>query len=152
MLVFERHLQYVNHPEEVMASSGMYAFGDMLLELFIGILLLIPTIFLVAVIRKSEAIYTGYAKVALGFSLTSPVCLALLAVPAVNQSPMLLGEVCMFRLVNAPFVLIGLGVSRRFARFEQAKRLSGYALIIEATTLALIAGLIVALAAGQRSR
>ena len=28
LFVYERHLQYVNHPEDVAASSGMYAGGD----------------------------------------------------------------------------------------------------------------------------
>ncbi len=32
LLVYERHLQYVNHPEDIAASSGMYAAGDWMLD------------------------------------------------------------------------------------------------------------------------
>jgi len=78
----------------------------------------------------------------LGLSLTAPICLALLTVPAVNQSPMLLGELCLFRLVNMPFVLIGLAVVRLLARFERSKRLTTYALLVEAMTLAVAVGLL----------
>ena len=142
-LLFERHLQYVNHPQDVMASGGMYAGGDLLLELFIGVLLLIPTVFLGLVIRRSETLYTRYGKVMLGLSLSAPICLALLTVPAVNQSPMLLGELCLFRLVNMPFVLIGLAVVRLLARFERSKRLTTYALLIKAMTFVVAVGLLV---------
>jgi len=54
VLIFERYLQYLNHPEDVAASSGMYAGGDLLLEIFIGGMLLAVTFFLVLVIAKSE--------------------------------------------------------------------------------------------------
>ena len=57
LLVYARHLQYVNHPEDVAASSGMYAAGDWMLEIIIGFMLLVPTFVLVLVIRKSEHLY-----------------------------------------------------------------------------------------------
>src|SRR5258706_11797024 len=57
LMLFVRHMQYVNHPEEVAAASGMYAGGDLILEIFIGCMLLVPTFFLVLVIRNSEALY-----------------------------------------------------------------------------------------------
>ncbi len=47
-----RYMQYVNHPADAISSSGMYAFGDLVLELFIAGLFLIPTFLLVLVIRK----------------------------------------------------------------------------------------------------
>jgi len=72
LLVYVRHLQYVNHPEDVAASSGMYAAGDWMLEIFIGCLFLVPTLVLVLVIRKSEHLYAGYSRILLGLSLTAP--------------------------------------------------------------------------------
>jgi hypothetical protein len=71
ILIAERYLQYARHPEEVAASSGMYAFGDLLLEMFIAGALLVPTVLLVIVIRKSEPAYTAYSKVLLALSLSA---------------------------------------------------------------------------------
>jgi hypothetical protein len=51
----------------------MYAGGDLLLEIFICFLLLVPTVALVFVIRKSESAYTTYARVLLDLSLTAPI-------------------------------------------------------------------------------
>ena len=41
-----RYLQELNHPADVMASSGMYAGGDMMLEAFVAFLLMIPNFLL----------------------------------------------------------------------------------------------------------
>jgi hypothetical protein len=71
VLVYGRYMQYVNHPEDVAASSGMYAGGDWILETFIGCMLLIPTFLLVLVIRNSENLYIRYSKMLLGLSLTA---------------------------------------------------------------------------------
>jgi len=141
LLVYARHLQYVNHPEDVAASSGMYAAGDWMLEIFIGCMLLVPTFILVLVIRKSENLYAGYSRILLGLSLTAPICLGVLSIPAVNQGTMILGWICMDRLLCSPIVIVGLAGSRLLARFDQAKRLTLYALLIEVLTLALTAAL-----------
>src|SRR6201981_1683211 len=98
LLIYVRYLQYVNHPEDVAASSGMYAAGDWMLEIFIGCMLLVPTFVLALVIRKSENLYAGYSKVLLGLSLTAPISLRVLSIPAVNQGTMALGWICMDRL------------------------------------------------------
>jgi len=141
VLVYERHMQYVNHPEDVAASGGMYAFGDWMLEIFIGCMLLVPTFLLVLIIRRFENLYTGYSKILLGLSLTAPICLGLFSIPAVNQGTMLLGEICVDRLFGSPIVVAGLVVSRLLARFDRAKRLTSYALLIEVLTLVLMAAL-----------
>ena len=112
LMVLVRYLQYVNHPQDVAAAGGMYAAGDLFLEVFIACMLLVPTFLLVLVIRNSENLYTGYSKILLGVSLTAPVCLGVLSIPAVNQGPMLLGEIFMARLFSSPFVIVGLGFSR----------------------------------------
>jgi hypothetical protein len=54
---------------------------------------------------------------------------------------MVLGEMCMDRLFGSPIIIVGLIVSRLLARFDRAKRLTSYALLIEVLTLVLIAAL-----------
>ena len=136
LLIYMRHLQYVLHTEDVAAAGGMYAAGDSMLALFIACMFLVPTFVLVLVIRKSEHLYVGYSKILLGLSLTSPICLGLLSMPAVAQGTMVLGEICIDRLLVSPIILVGFVVSRLLARFERAKRLTLYALLIEVLTLA----------------
>lgn len=137
-LVVERYLQYARHPEDANQYSGMWAGGDLVLGVFIFCLLLVPTFFLVLVLRKSEAGYIGYAKVLLVVSLTAPASVGLFAIPAVRNSNSLLGWVCMWRLFGSPFVLIGIVGSRLLARFPRAKRLCSYAALVEAGTLGAI--------------
>jgi hypothetical protein len=141
VLVFARYMLYVTHPQDAAAAGGMFAGGDLILETFIVCMLLVPTFFLVMVIRKYENLYTGYSKILLGVSLTAPICLGVLSIPAVNQGTMALGWVCLARLFSSPFVLVGLGFSRLLARFDRAKRLTLYALLIELLTLVLMAAL-----------
>ena len=135
VLIVVRYFQYVNHPADVAAYGGMYAGGDLMLEVFIGGMLMVMTFFLVLVIYKSEPAYTIYSKVLLGLSLTAPLSVGLIAIPAVNQGMNVLGEVCMFRLFASPLVIAGMGMSRLFARFPRAKKLTVYALLIEVLTL-----------------
>jgi len=112
LLVYVRHLLYVHHPEDAAAAGGMYAFGDLMLEIFIGCMLLVPTLVLVLVIRKSEHLYVGYSRILLGLSLTLPICMGVLSIPAVNQGTMLLGWICLGRLLCSPIMIVGLVVSR----------------------------------------
>ena len=146
VLVCARYVQYVLHPQDVAAAGGMYAGGDLILEIFICCMLLVPTFLLALVIRKSENLYTRYSQILLGVSLTAPICLGVLSIPAVNQGTMVLGEICLDRLLGSPFVLVGLGFSRLLARFDRAKRLIFYALLIEVLTLVFMAALFLFLA------
>ena|SRR5437868_713140 len=138
VLVYKRHMQYVNDPADVMSSSGMYAAGDIMLELFIGGLFLIPTILLVLVIRKSEMAYTRYSQALLSLSLTAPICAGLFLIPAVNQGNSFLGWLCMDRLFASPIVIVGLVFSRLSAHFGRAKRLTSYALLVESGTIVVL--------------
>ena len=140
-LVFARYMLYINHPQDVAAAGGMYAGGDLILEVFIGCMFLVPTFLLAFVLRKSESLYTGYSKVMLGLSLTAPICLGVSSIPAVSQGSGILGWICMDRLLCSPLVIIGLGFSRLLARFDRAKRLTFYALLIEVVTLVLMVAL-----------
>jgi hypothetical protein len=143
VLIVVRYFQYVNHPDDVAAYGGMWAGGDLLLELFIGGMLLGMTFFLVLVIYKSEWEYTIYSKVLLGLSLTAPLSVGLISIPAVNQGMNLLGSACMFRLFASPLVIAGMGMSRLFARYPRPKRLTVYGLLIEAVTLAVLMALLI---------
>lgn len=139
-LIGVRYLQYVRNPQDVAASSGMYAGGDLLLEIIIGFLFLMPTMALVFVIRKSESAYTNYAKVLLGLSLTAPISIGLIFIPVLNQ--WYWGDAIVFRLFAIPLVVFVLIFSRWLARFARARRLISCALLIEGLTfVAVIAGL-----------
>jgi hypothetical protein len=92
-LVFERHIQYVNNPADAASYGAMYAFGDLLLGLFIGGLFLVPTLLLVLVIRKSETAYTRYSQTVLGFSLTAPICLGIFLIPPRKRGELVPGLV-----------------------------------------------------------
>lgn len=141
MLVYARHLLYLNHAAEAAAAGGMYAGGDVMLEIMIGCMLLVPTFVLALVVRNSEPLSTGYSRALLVLSLTAPLSLASLSIPAVSQGSMLLGWISLDRLLCSPVVIIGLMVSRLLARFDRAKRLSLYALLIEILTLVLMVAL-----------
>ncbi|HWZ83985.1 MAG TPA: hypothetical protein VNW47_15240 [Terriglobales bacterium] len=64
-----------------------------------------------------------------------------MSIPAVGQSTMLLGWICLDRLFASPLVVVGLAFSRLLARFDRAKRLTLYALLVEVLTLVFMAGL-----------
>lgn len=134
-LIFERYMAYVRHPDDAAAYSGMWAGGDLLLEIFIAGMLLMVSFSLVIAIFKYEAAYTTYSKILVALSLTAPASVGLIAIPAVGQSNSVLGFVCLYRMFASPLVLLGLGMSRLFACFPKPKRMTNYALLIEALTL-----------------
>jgi hypothetical protein len=135
-LIYKRYLLYVRNPQDVVSSSGMYAGGDLMLELLIAFLFLFPTIALLLVIRKSESCYTAYAKVLLGLSLTAPLSAAFLIIPVLNQ--WYWGDLYIFRLFAIPMVGVVLVFSWSLTRFAHARRLISYALWIEGLTFAFI--------------
>ena len=131
--LFLRHLIQLQDP--VAASGGMAAAGDAMLHLFIGFLFLIPTAFLIRIIAKTEEVYTAFSKFLFGLSLSAPVCLTVVLLG--DRVPQSLGWICGFRMLESPIVLLGMGISRFAARFDRAKRLISYALLVEGLTLAL---------------
>jgi len=132
ILLYGRHLQELKYPAE--ASGGMWAAGDALLWVFIVCLFMIPTVFLIWVIARFESVYAAYSQFLSGLSLSAPVCLSvfLLGESQVAQS---LGFLCFYRLLGSPFILVGIGISRLAARFDRAKRLVSYALLVEGLTI-----------------
>jgi hypothetical protein len=139
-LLFGRHLQELRYPAE--ASGGMWAAGDAMLWIFIVCLFGVPSVFLVWVIARFESFYKTYSQLLLGLSLSAPVCLSALALgnSYLAQS---FTNLCLYRLIWSPFILFGIGVSRLVARFDRAKRLVSYALLIEGLTLAIAVGLLI---------
>ena len=135
LLIVWRIWQYRWHAADAAQYGGMWAGGDLMLEFFICGLLLAVTFLLVLVTYKHETAYTNYAKVVLALSVTLPVSVGLIAIPAVGQGESLVGWACLFRVFASPLVLAGLGMSRLFARFSAAKRMMNYALLIELLTL-----------------
>ena len=139
LLVVWRYWQYKTHPVDSAQYGGMWAGGDLMLELFITGMLLVTTFFLVLVIFRHEAAYTIYSKAVLAISVTCPVSVGLIAIPAIGGGASLLGWACLYRVFASPIVLLGLIMSRLFARFPQAKRFTNYALLVEILTLLLMA-------------
>jgi hypothetical protein len=133
ILIYGRHLQELKYPVE--ASGGMWAAGDALLGIFIGCLFMIPTAFLIWVIARFESFYAAYSQFLLGVSLSAPLCLSVLLLGE-GQTAQSLGVLCLYRLLGSPFILVGIGISRLLARFDRAKRLASYALLIEGLTIA----------------
>jgi hypothetical protein len=131
---YTQYLYEISHREEVIASSGMYAGGDMILEIFVALLLMIPTFFLIWIVAKFEAPYTIYSKLLLVVGFTAPVCLAVLYFGS-QSWPANLGVFCFLRLFWSPFILAIILMSRVRARFDRAKRLTSYALLLEGATL-----------------
>jgi hypothetical protein len=141
VLILARYLLEHIHRAEVTAAGGMYAFGDLMLAIFIACLFMIPTVFLVWVMAKHEGVYTTYSQLLVGLSLSAPVCLSLFVFGKSHVSESL-RVLCLCRLVGSPFVFVGIGVSRFVARFAQAKRLTSYALLIEGLTLGVAVALL----------
>ena len=90
-LIFERYVAYMRHPDDAAAYSGMWAGGDLVLEVFIAGILLVVSFFLVIAIFKYEAAYTFYSKILVTLSLTAPASVGLMAISAVGQSNSVLG-------------------------------------------------------------
>jgi hypothetical protein len=134
-LLYIRHLVELQDP--VAASGGMAATGDTILYLFIGCLFLIPTALLIWTITKLEAPYTVYSRFLFGLSLSAPVCLTVVLFGENHVAPSL-SWLCFFRILESPIVLVGMSISRFAARFDRAKRLTSYALLVEGLTLGLL--------------
>lgn len=139
-LLYIRHLQELRYLAE--ASGGMWAAGDAMLQIFIAFLFTVPTALLVWIIASYESLYKVYSQLLLIVSLSAPVCLGVLTF-AENRVAPAAGFLCLDRLLWSPFILLGIGASRLVARFDRAKRLISYALLIEGLTFAVAVALFV---------
>lgn len=128
----------------------MWAAGDAMLWTFIVCLFMVPTFSLLWVIAKFESIYKTYSQLLLGFSLSSPVCLTAfyLGGSYVTNGVKIF---CLGRLLWSPFMLVGIGLSWLAARFDRAKKLVSYALLVEGLTFATAVALLIHAWGGPRS-
>ena len=152
-LLYARRLQELKYPAE--ASGGMWAAGDAMLVIFLVCLVMIPTAFLIRVIAGFESIYKVYSQFLLALSLSAPICLGVLTFsesPLASTVASTAGGVCLFRLLASPFILFGFGVSWLVARFDRAKKLVSYALLIEGLTLVIGVALVVHAWLGAKPR
>ncbi len=136
IMITQRYLAERRNPADF--SGGMAAAGDWFLELFLVALLLVPTFFLVLMIRNSETSYTKFAQALLGFGLTAPASVGLMFIPAVGQSKDLLGSFCLYRIFAFPMTVIGLVGCCVLAKFRRPRRLILYSLLIEIATFVLL--------------
>jgi len=139
-LIIRRYLAEQLDPSTF--NGGMAAGGDWFLELFLVGLLLVPTFLLALIIRNSETAYTKLAKVLLGFALALPVCVGLMAIPAVGQSKnsvvSLIGYVCLYRVFAFPMTVVGFAGCCVLAKFRRPRRLILYSVGIEIMSVVLI--------------
>lgn len=141
-LLFARYLLELTHPGDVAAAGGMYAAGDVFLAIFIVCLFMVPTFFLIWSMARFETYYTRYSQLLLGLSVSAPVCLSL-SLFRENHVAQSVSLISLCRLFLSPFVLVGIGVSRLLARFDRAKNLTSYALIVEGLTLGIAVVLLI---------
>jgi hypothetical protein len=110
--------------------------------LFIAGLFLVPTLLLAFFIRNSEPAFTRYSQAFLVFSLTAPISIGAMAIPAIGQSGSgvlgMIGWLSLGRVSASPVVVAGLICSLLLARFKRATRLIVYAVLIEVGTLVLM--------------
>src|ERR1700720_3152504 len=101
--LYARHLVELQDP--VAASGGMAAAGDAMLQLFIGCLFLIPTVFLIRIIARFEVLYTAYSRFLFGLSLSAPVCLSVVFFGG-NYVAQSLSWFFFFRILESPIILV----------------------------------------------
>jgi hypothetical protein len=116
--------------------------AELILELFVMFLLMIPTVFLVRVGSRFEGPYTVFVKTLFVLGLSAPACLTLYSL-AHNQLPDSIVVICLERLFWSSVILLIVGMSRLMARFDHAKRLTSYALLSETVTLCIAVAMLV---------
>ena len=139
-VLYVRHLAELQNPIE--SQGGMWAFGDEIASLSIFCAAMVPTFFLLWVMRNFEVIYTTYVKVLLAVSVTGPLSLLLVATLKL-PNPGAIYDSLMMRLWRAPMFFVVFVMSRLFARAKLAKRLTNVSILVEGGTLvAILAGLL----------
>jgi hypothetical protein len=131
---FARYLAAMKDP--VSASGGMWAFGDELLAWSIFFCFMVPTLFLILLMREYEGTFVKYSKVLFWFSLSAPLCLGIFVLGAVAHAQHFVDPL-VWRTWRAPFALVIIAASRVLARYDAAKRLLSRALLIEGGSLAI---------------
>jgi len=145
-MYFTRYLAALRDP--AYSSGGMWAFGDLMLDVFVFILLLVPTFFLLCYVAESDQAFAKYSKLALGVSLTAPLCALVLGLwqGIWHNMPIWLQNPLFTRLFWSMAVLIVLAMSRIVGRRKASKKLLNYAMAVEGVTLVVIVAIFVGLA------
>lgn len=117
------------------SSGGMWAFGDLLLNMFLFGLFLVPTFFLLRLLAGEERVFAVYSKIALAVTCSAPLCVAILTTMKWHPLPLWAQDVCMNRLWYSPAILVILVLSRILGRRHRLKRVLTCALSVELGTL-----------------
>lgn len=143
---FVRYLAALRDPQD--SSGGMWAFGDLMLGVFVFGLLMVPTAFLLRYFAQSDQAFTTYSKIALAASITAPPCALILAIwqGIWHNMPMWLQDQLASRLYYSPAILIVILMSRVLGRRQASKKLLNYALAIEGVTLIAVVAIFLGLA------
>lgn len=145
-MYFGRYLAALRDPQY--SSGGMWAFGELILDVFVFGLLLIPTFFLLRYFAQNERAFARYSKIALMASLTAPSCALALAIwqGIWHNMPSWIQDPLATRLFWSFAVLLVLAMSRVVGRRQASKRLLNYALAIEGVTLVTVLAIFLGLA------
>jgi hypothetical protein len=112
-----RHLAELKDP--ISAPGGMWAAGDELLAWGIFFCFMVPTFFLVLLLRQYEHSSSFYSRVLFWISLTAPLCLGIYMLGHAAHMPDKVDPL-LWRTWRAPLVLMFIAMSRVFARFDSA--------------------------------
>jgi len=128
--LYQRHVDKVRDPFGL-AVSNTYADAAAWVTIFLCLMFLVPTYFLLRTMAQSDAFFAVYSRILLALSVTAPVCFAM----SLHTDSLTLGDLCVERLDFSPFVLVLLAMSRVMGRHRRGKRLITWAFAIELLTL-----------------
>ncbi|MGI9104207.1 MAG: hypothetical protein ACR2IF_17335 [Terriglobales bacterium] len=140
LLEYQRDLAALRDP--IYSSGGMWAWGDEMLAWSIFFFFLVPTFFLIRLMADFPQTFLSYSRVALWFSLTAPLALAIFCLGSWAGHHDFVDPL-LERTWRTPFVFIVIIVTRMFARWDNARRLINRALLIEGGTLAIFLALLI---------
>ena len=145
-MYFTRYLAALRDP--AYSSGGMWAFGDLMLDVFVFILLLVPTFFLLRYFGQSDKAFATYSKIAFAVSLTAPACALILGIwqGIWHNMPIWLQDPLFTRLFWSFAVLLILAMSRIIGRRQASKKLLNYALAVEGVTMVAMIAIFLGLA------
>jgi hypothetical protein len=133
-------------PADVAASSGMFAFGDLLWFLLLaGLFSLPPTWLLARMLRRAERLWRSLARASLPWGATAPLATAF----ALWGSGGPAAPLAFLRTLASPVSLVVMGVTWRMVAEPAARRRVLHSMALEACGLiALVAWIARALLAG----
>ena len=145
-MYFARYLAALRDP--AYSSGGMWAFGDLILDVFVFCAFLVPTLFLLRYMAQSDKAFTVYSKIALAVSITAPLCALILGIwqGVWRNMPIWLQDPLSTRLFWSFGVLLVLVMSRIAGRRQPSKKLLNYAMAIEGFTMVVVVALFIGLA------